>query len=71
MTNEENNQFKDLKKEVKKLNAMIERRDKKIEDNIRNESYLKSAITELTDSNMKLDSKIKVIIRNIDSEMIT
>ena len=71
MRQEEQETQRELKKDNKSLKAMIERRDKKADDYIRNEDYLKSVISGLEDDKIKLESKIVVLMRkSIDDEMI-
>lgn len=72
MNEQENEAFKELKKELTSLNAMVHRREIKIEDMKRNEDYLKSVITDLETKVINLESKCIVLQhKSIDREILT
>ena len=69
---EEQKKFNKILAEKNASRAKLSRRQKKINDFERNESYLKSVISGLEDEKIKLESKIIVLMsKTIDREMLS
>ena len=71
MTQSETEERRELKKELVSLEAKLFRRDEKLDDMIRNEHYLKSAITDLEDEKRILNSKLESLMKSLDREMLS
>ena len=72
MNAKEKEEQRELKKTVISLEAKVERREKKIEDQVRLINRMQGTINDMVEDKRKDQNKIEVLMRNnIDSEMLS